>query len=106
MHHRRLSLVSIASSWSSHSEDEKHTDELEIPSFERSRQASTCSDRSCEGMSVDETRELWRCMLELQGRYGCYNSTRIDLAMDAGEEGIDLMREWIIKYWDWEQNNN
>jgi hypothetical protein len=32
-------------------------------------------------------------MLELQSRYGCYNSTRIDMAVDAGEYGVDLMRE-------------
>ena len=31
-------------------------------------------------------------MLKLQSRYGCYNSTRIDMAVDAGEDGIDLMR--------------
>ncbi|KAF5633423.1 hypothetical protein F52700_6115 [Fusarium sp. NRRL 52700] len=63
---------------------------------QRSRQASTCSERSCEGMSLDETRELWRCMLELQLRYGCYNSTRIDMAVDAGECGIDLMPNRFI----------
>lgn len=33
-------------------------------------------------------------MLELQLRYGCYNSTRIDMALDAGDEGLDLMREF------------
>lgn len=59
----------------------------------RFRQASTCSERSCEGMTADETRELWRCMLELQLRYGCYNSTRINMAVDAGECGVDLMRK-------------
>ncbi|KAF4957245.1 hypothetical protein FGADI_3310 [Fusarium gaditjirri] len=63
---------------------------------QRSRQASTCSERSCEGMSLDETRELWRCMLELQLRYGCYNSTRIDMAVDAGECGVDLMPNRFI----------
>lgn len=53
-------------------------------------------------MSLDETRELWRCMLELQLRYGCYNSTRIDMAIDAGECGVDLMRksplslDWVL----------
>jgi hypothetical protein len=63
--------------------------------MDRSRQASTCSERSCEGMTADETRDLWRCMLELQLRYGCYNSTRIDMALDAGDEGLDLMREFF-----------
>lgn len=42
-------------------------------------------------MSADETGELWKCMLELQRQYGCYNSTRIDLAMNAGEAGLYLM---------------
>ncbi|KAF5656567.1 hypothetical protein FHETE_10935 [Fusarium heterosporum] len=63
---------------------------------QRSRQASTCSERSCEAMTADETRELWRCMLELQLRYGCYNSTRIDMAVDAGECGVDLMPNRFI----------
>ncbi|KAM0553945.1 hypothetical protein ACHAPJ_007017 [Fusarium lateritium] len=63
---------------------------------QRCRQASTCSERSCEGMTMDETRELWLCMLELQLRYGCYNSTRIDMAIDAGEDGVDLMPNRFI----------
>ncbi|KAI5461993.1 hypothetical protein BGZ63DRAFT_203401 [Mariannaea sp. PMI_226] len=67
-----------------------------IPHMDRSRQASTCSDRSCEGMTTDETRELWRCMLELQVRYGCYNSARLDLAVDAGESAMDLMPNRFI----------
>ncbi|KAF4977204.1 hypothetical protein FZEAL_6232 [Fusarium zealandicum] len=64
--------------------------------LERSRQASTCSERSCEGMSADETRDLWRCMLELQQRYACYNSTRIDMALDAGDDCLDLMPNRFI----------
>lgn len=63
--------------------------------MDRARQASTCSERSCEGMTADETRDLWRCMLELQLRYGCYNSTRIDMALDAGDDALDLMREYL-----------
>jgi hypothetical protein len=35
-------------------------------------------------------------MLELQLRYGCYNSARIDMAVDAGECGIDLMRKFLF----------
>ena len=57
------------------------------------RQSSACSERSCEGMSNDETRELWLCMLELQGKYGCYNSTRIDLAMSSLDDPTALMRK-------------
>jgi hypothetical protein len=49
-------------------------------------------------MSLDETRELWRCMLELQLRYGCYNSTRIEMAVDAGECGVDLMRKFHLYF--------
>lgn len=62
----------------------------------RGRQDSTASAprRSCEGMTAAETRGLWQCMLELQRRYGCYNSTRIDLAVHAGDEGARLMREF------------
>ncbi|OAA69934.1 hypothetical protein LEL_09750 [Akanthomyces lecanii RCEF 1005] len=62
----------------------------------RDRQNSTSSVRSCEDMSVDKTQELWFCMLELQERYGCYTSTRIDLALDAGEEAINFMPNRFI----------
>ncbi|PWI69057.1 hypothetical protein PCL_01442 [Purpureocillium lilacinum] len=47
--------------------------------------------RTCEGMTADETRELWKCMVALQQRYGCYNSRRIDLAANAGDDGVNLM---------------
>ncbi|RCI15294.1 hypothetical protein L249_7007 [Ophiocordyceps polyrhachis-furcata BCC 54312] len=53
-----------------------------------------CRPRSCEGMTDEEKRSLWKCMLALQRRYGCYNSTRIDLAVHAGEQGLGLMREF------------
>lgn len=69
-----------------------HTQPAAATGMHRSRQASTCSEHSCEGMTADETRHLWRCMLELQQRYGCYNSTRLDVAVDAGEGAMDLMR--------------
>ncbi|KAG5993490.1 hypothetical protein E4U54_003347 [Claviceps lovelessii] len=54
---------------------------------------SSCeaSRRTCQGMSTQDMRELWRCMLQLQRRYGCYNSTRIDLAVNAGDAGLELM---------------
>ncbi|KAH7149068.1 hypothetical protein B0J13DRAFT_550606 [Dactylonectria estremocensis] len=104
----RLSIVSVVSSWSSPSDDgiivtkhhrrlsENHTPTLSPSNMERSRQASTCSEQSCEGMTADETRDLWRCMLELQLRYGCYNSTRIEVALDAGDDGMDLMPNRFI----------
>ncbi|PTB63154.1 hypothetical protein BBK36DRAFT_1127575 [Trichoderma citrinoviride] len=62
-----------------------------IPDYERSRQGSTCSVRSCGGMSPDATRELWKTMLELQERYGCYTSARMDLAVGAGDMALSLM---------------
>ncbi|PHH84477.1 hypothetical protein CDD83_1890 [Cordyceps sp. RAO-2017] len=52
------------------------------------RKSSTASARSCSGMTADETRALWRCMLALQRRYGCYNSTRIDLAVQHDDDGL------------------
>lgn len=60
---------------------------------ERSRQGSTCSVRSCGGMSADATRELWKTMLELQERYGCYTSARMDMAVGAGDMALSLMRK-------------
>ncbi|XWX01753.1 hypothetical protein V2A60_009782 [Cordyceps javanica] len=62
----------------------------------RDRQNSVSSIRSCEDMSADKTQELWFCMLELQERYGCYNSTRIDLALGAGEQAINFMPNRFI----------
>ncbi|TDZ54363.1 hypothetical protein CTRI78_v006387 [Colletotrichum trifolii] len=34
--------------------------------------------------------ELWECMLELQQRYHCYNSTRMEIAADSGD-GMEMM---------------
>ncbi|KAM0745019.1 hypothetical protein ACQRIT_000403 [Beauveria bassiana] len=62
----------------------------------RDRQKSVSSVRSCEDMSVDKTQELWFCMLQLQERYDCYNSTRIDLALDAGDQAINFMPNRFI----------
>jgi hypothetical protein len=47
--------------------------------------------RSCGGMSPDATKELWKTMLELQERYGCYTSARMDLAVTAGDIALSLM---------------
>lgn len=101
---RRPSIVSVLSAWSSPSDDgvivTKHHRPVSegMPAMLRSRQSSTCSDQSCEAMTPDETRDLWKCMLELQLRYGCYNSTRIDMALDAGDYGIDLMRTCSVHH--------
>ncbi|KAF5609457.1 uncharacterized protein FSUBG_3931 [Fusarium subglutinans] len=88
--------LSLPAMWSPPSDEAIPLPKQSHHDSQRSRQASTCSERSCEGMSLDETRELWRCMLELQLRYGCYNSTRIDMAIDAGECGVDLMPNRFI----------
>ncbi|TWU78439.1 hypothetical protein ED733_008856 [Metarhizium rileyi] len=102
-HSRRLSssTSSIASnsSWEVHDNDSPLTmsrqSSLRFFTYRRDRASSpsstSTSSRSCEGMSTEETRELWRCMLHLQQMYSCYNSTRIDLALNAGDAGIDLM---------------
>lgn len=44
-------------------------------------------------MTAGDCKELWQCMLELQEAYNCYHSTRIDLALDAGDAAVNLMRE-------------
>ncbi|KAI9155508.1 hypothetical protein HJFPF1_08092 [Paramyrothecium foliicola] len=79
-----------------HYQNDSIPEGLPMHGFARSRQSSTSSERSCEGMSADETRDLWKCMLELQERYGCYNSTRVSLAMGAGDEAVDLMPSRFI----------
>lgn len=63
---------------------------------EHGRKSSTCSERSCSGIPADEVSELWRCMLELQDEYKCYNSTRMEVAVEAGEDGLDLMPSRFI----------
>ncbi|QPG98479.1 hypothetical protein C2857_007650 [Epichloe festucae Fl1] len=99
---RRLSSassISSACSWASHEEEASSPTTSRRSSLRfftysrRDRNPSTpsTSGRTCEGMTTEDTRELWRCMLELQQLYGCYNSTRMDLAVNAGEAGIDLM---------------
>ncbi|RBR18811.1 uncharacterized protein FIESC28_05861 [Fusarium coffeatum] len=69
--HHPGSLALPTTTWSP---SEEPTNKSEHEGNQRSRQASTCSERSCESMTLDETRELWRYM-----------------AVDAGEDGIDLM---------------
>ncbi|QPC69040.1 hypothetical protein HYE67_011271 [Fusarium culmorum] len=88
--------LSLPTTWSPPTNDMMPNKSPTTDTNQRGRQESTCSERSCEGMTLDETRELWRCMLELQLRYGCYNSTRIDMAVDAGEDGLDLMPNRFI----------
>ncbi|KAI8401539.1 hypothetical protein FOFC_18408, partial [Fusarium oxysporum] len=63
----------------------------EVRFMECSRRESTCSECSCKSMTADETQGLWICMLEVQQRYGCYTSARMDTALNAGDYGLDLM---------------
>lgn len=63
---------------------------------EYGRKSSTCSERSCSRIPADEVSELWRAMLELQDEYHCYHSTRMDVAVDAGQDGLDLMPSRFI----------
>ncbi|KAH7187903.1 uncharacterized protein BKA55DRAFT_696276 [Fusarium redolens] len=51
---------------------------------------------SCKGMTADEAQRLWICMLEVQQRYGCYTSARMDTALNAGDDGLDLMPNRFI----------
>ncbi|KAM0255357.1 hypothetical protein ACHAQJ_005877 [Trichoderma viride] len=81
-----ISSISVTASAEDMSERRSST-----PGYERSRQGSTCSVRSCGGMSPDATKELWKTMLELQERYGCYTSARMDLAVGAGDIALSLM---------------
>jgi hypothetical protein len=68
----------------------------EVRFMERSRRESTCSECSCKSMTADETQGLWICMLEVQQRYGCYTSARMDTALNAGDYGLDLMRRFSL----------
>lgn len=61
--------------------------------MDNGRKSSTCSERSCSHIPADDMTQVWRCMLELQGEYGCYNSTRMEVAAEAGDDALDLMRE-------------
>ncbi|KAL7921382.1 hypothetical protein ACQKWADRAFT_295612 [Trichoderma austrokoningii] len=87
------SIVSTSSAAASVDDMNMHMPESRPSSsaYERSRQGSTSSMRSCGGMSPDATKELWKTMLELQERYGCYTSARMDLAVAAGDIALSLM---------------
>jgi hypothetical protein len=105
LHHHLIPTdndIMYSSGSSSSSYHRRHSDAASIPDglphrdSARSRQSSTSSERSCEAMSAYQTAHLWRCMLELQERYGCYNSTRVSLAVGAGDDALDLMPSRFI----------
>ncbi|PHH68958.1 hypothetical protein CDD82_163 [Ophiocordyceps australis] len=97
---RSSSATSLTSIWSWASGEDRMmaqpNQDLWQAAKTHSRQNSSASSRSCEGMSADETRELWKCMLQLQRQYSCYKSTRIDLAASAGQEADGLMPNRFI----------
>lgn len=62
------------------------------PGPSRRSSAASSSSRSCKNLDDDHTRDLWHCMLDLQERYACYHSARIDVAMEAGDRGDGYMR--------------
>lgn len=108
---RQSSAASISSIRTSHSEDAKITKDCiisttaEVTAFvsdsppptspinDESHEAGTYSQAHCDPLGGNETQALWKCMLELQQRYGCYNSRRMDLAVTAGDEAMSLMRK-------------
>lgn len=100
-HYRRSSSSSTASTWSADDNAQmtmmpayNHPNYMPTPYANRRKSsASASSERSCGGLTVADTKDLWKCMLELQSEYGCYTSARIDVAMEAGDEGVNLMRE-------------
>lgn len=48
--------------------------------------------RIVSALETDEVKELWRCMVELQERYGCYRSARMQAVVSAPRP-TELMRE-------------
>ena len=50
------------------------------------------SRRISSALDTDEAGELWLRMVELQERYGCYRSARMQAAVSA-ESPSDLMRK-------------
>lgn len=51
--------------------------------------------RVSSAADADSARELWARMLEVQERYGCYRSARMQAAVDSGQ-AADLMREFLL----------
>lgn len=98
---RSVSVSSDASSWSLVSNAAaSHAQYHHCPSYTPSsetaprpvRHDSLSSIRSSKDLNQEQTQELWECMLDLQELYACYNSTRIDMALDAREKAHEFMR--------------
>jgi len=51
--------------------------------------------RISSASEAGDPRELWDCMLELQQRYGCYRSARMEAAI-SGHDGADMMRKFSL----------
>lgn len=101
---RSASVSSDASSWSLVSNTASHHAQYHhCPSYAPSTQAprpvrqdSLSSIRSSKDLNQEQTQELWECMLDLQELYACYNSTRIDMALDAREKAHEFMRMFLV----------
>ena len=81
-----------------HSHHERNPSLTSSGSASSSLYSSSSGDEgriSCETMSRGDTQELWHTMVELQDEYGCYNSTRMDAALEAENEAEvkELMRK-------------
>ncbi|KAK1782281.1 hypothetical protein QBC45DRAFT_403413 [Copromyces sp. CBS 386.78] len=119
---RRLSFYSRASS-PSYAEDDAITpcpvesvpDQQQHPPLSRSSSSSSLrSTRSSLRSTIQDTMRdyndidtqlLWRRMLAIQRTFGCYNSTRMQLAIEMGEQNasvpsrvcLDLLNDSIDK---------
>ncbi|KAL5606940.1 hypothetical protein BROUX41_003315 [Berkeleyomyces rouxiae] len=46
---------------------------------------------------LESDRALWHCMLDLQQRYGCYRSARIEAALASGTEDLMMPSRAILR---------
>lgn len=86
MHPRSASISSTGSSWSLVSE--KMTSPLRT-----ARQDSMSSTYSSKDLSPGQTQKLWEVMVDLHGQYNCYNSARLDAALETRDQDINLIRK-------------
>ncbi|EAA30330.2 hypothetical protein GE21DRAFT_10569 [Neurospora crassa] len=101
----RPSFYSRASSPQNYNEDaitpcpveSSHDDEEHTPLSRSSSSSSLRSTRSLRS-SIEDMRDyndidpqlLWRRMLAIQRTFGCYNSTRMNIAIEIGEQNASV----------------
>lgn len=88
MHPRSASVSSTGSSWSLVSE------KMMTPN-RTARQDSMSSTYSSKDLSPGQTQKLWEVMVDLHGQYNCYNSTRLDAALETRDQDVNLIREYM-----------